>query len=359
MEKMAKKLTASKAKSKNTNKKPNSNLKYIKILIYLVLAISAGFSGAYFDKYNIKQKFIDLRAAVYDYFTRDPIKNFKPEDNENIVARFFSESDEAKTAKSKQFDNLKQYAPERTIPAVSDYCHDFLAYGNPSFDVNSGLGQTNLYLCRDGYVVGYNYQTKQASWVAFKLTKSKVANKLKRDDRFKEDTDVPFVYRATLDDYKRSGYDRGHLASYASMDFSQKSADESFLLSNMSPQKAGLNRKGWARLETDERIWANMYDNGIYVYTGPIYKKQKIHKTIGDNKVAVPDYYFKIIYVPSKNKAIAFVMPNAQVNKKKIANYSTSIKDIENRTGLDFLTNISDRNVIVNGVSNMWRTAYL
>ena len=244
------------------------------------------------------------------------------------------------------------------MPAATDYCHDFLTYGNPSFDVTSGLGQANLYLCRDGYVVGYNYQTKQASWVAFKLTKAKVANKLKREDRFKEDGDVPFVYRATLDDYKRSGYDRGHLASYASMDFSKKSADESFLMSNMSPQKAGLNRQGWERLETDERIWANMYDDGIYVYTGPIYKKQKVYKNIGDNKVAVPDYYFKIIYAPSKNQAIAFVMPNARVDKTKIANYRTSIKDVENRTGLHFLTNISNRDTIINNVSNMWRTAY-
>ena len=354
---MIKKKTTTK-KNKPSSKKTGSNFGYIKIFIYLILAISAGFSGAYFDKFNLKQGIIGFRASVYDYFTREPIKNFKPKDSENIFARFFSESDEAKDVKANQFDNLKQYSPQTIMPAVNKYCHNFLAYGNPSFDVTSGLGQTNLYLCRDGYVVGYNYQTKQASWVAFKLTKAKVANKLKRKDKFKEDVDVPFVYRATLSDYKKSGYDRGHLASYASMDFSKKSADESFYMSNMSPQKAGLNRQGWERLETNERIWANMYDS-IYVYTGPIYKKQKIHKTIGDNKVAVPDYYFKIIYAPSKNQAIAFVMPNAQVNKTKIANYRTSIKDIENRTGLHFLSNISDRDTVVDNVSSMWRTAYL
>jgi len=347
-----------KSNSKPTSKKPSTNLRYIKIFIYLGLTISAGFSGAYFDKFNLKQELIDFRASVYDYFTRDPIKDFKPADNQNIIARFFSESDEAKAIKDNQFDNLQQYSPQRTMPAITNYCHNFLAYGNPSFDVTSGLGQTNLYLCRDGYVVGYNYETKQASWVAFQLTKAKVANKLKREDRFKEDGDVPFVYRATLDDYKRSGFDRGHLASYASMDFSQKSADESFYMSNMSPQKAGLNRQGWERLESNERIWANMYNGGIYVYTGPIYKKQKVYKTIGDNKVAVPDYYFKIIYAPSKNQAIAFVMPNARVEKKKITNYRTSIKDIENRTGLHFLDNISDRDSVINNVSNMWRTAY-
>lgn len=339
-------------------KNKSSKFRFIKIFIFLGLTITGGFSGVFINKYDVKEKFIAFRHAVYNYFSSEPLKKYTTKDNKNIVAKFFSESDEAKKQQANQFDNLKQYSPQRTLPATTKYCHDFLIYGNPSFDVTEGLGQTNLYLCRDGYVVGYNYQTKEASWVAFKLTKSKVANKLKRDDKFKEDSDVPFVYRATLADYSHSGYDRGHLASYASMDFSQKSADESFLLSNMSPQKAGLNRQGWERLETDERIWANMYDS-IYVYTGPIYKKQTIHKTIGDNKIAVPDYFFKIIYVPSKNKAIAFVMPNARVDKTKIANYRVSIKDIEQRTGLHFLNNISDRSMVVDNVSPMWRTAYL
>ncbi|MBK2026787.1 DNA/RNA non-specific endonuclease [Allofrancisella guangzhouensis] len=333
------------------------NKKHIKIFIYLGITIIAGFSGAYFDKYNLKEKLINFRHAIYDYFTREPIKNYTLKDNKNIVARFFSESEEAKKQQANQFNNLKQYPPQSTLPAVTDYCHGFLEFGNPSFDVTNGLGKANLYLCRDGYVVGYNYQTKQASWVAFKLTKAKIANKHKRDDAFREDTDIPFVYRAQLSDYKNSGYDRGHLASYASMDFSEKSAEQSFLLSNISPQKAGLNRQGWEALETDERIWANMYDS-IYVYIGPIYKKQKIHKTIGDNKIAVPDYFFKIIYVPSKNKTIAFVMPNSRVEKKKVANYRTSIQDIENRTGLHFLINISERDTIIDKVSTMWLTAY-
>ncbi|WP_150464354.1 DNA/RNA non-specific endonuclease [Francisella sp. XLW-1] len=348
------------AKKKNSNKDNKKSISYLKIVLFLTLTISGGFSGLLFDKFDIKEKFIDLRYKIYNYFTSEPLKHYTAKDNQNIIAKFFSESDSAKDQQQQinQFENLKQYPPVRILPAVTDYCHGFLAYGNPSYDIKEGLGQSNLYLCRDGYVVGYNYQTKEASWVAFKLTKSKVANKLKRDDKFKEDGDIPFVYRATLDDYYRSGYDRGHLASYASMDFSKKSADESFLLSNMSPQKAGLNRQGWERLETDERIWANMYDS-IYVYTGPIYKKQKIHKTIGDNKIAVPDYFFKIIYVPSKNQAIAFVMPNARVEKTKIANYRVSIKDIEQRTGLYFLTNIQDRDSVVNNVSSMWRTSYL
>lgn len=342
------------------------NKKYIKIFLFLFLAITGGFSGAFFDKYNLKEKFVNFRYEIYQFFTQENKPDSlnqdgvttqpKQEEKTSFWARLASDKKDDAAAAA-QFDDLKQYAPERTLPAVTNYCHDFLIYGNPSFNVTSGLSKVDLYLCRDGYVAGYNYQTKEPTWVAFKLTSAKVANKNEREDAFREDSDVPFVYRATLSDYKNSGYDRGHLASYASMDFSKKSGYESFLLSNIAPQKAGLNRQGWERLETYERIWANMYQS-IYVYTGPIYKKKAIHKTIGDNKVAVPDYFFKIIYVPSTNKAIAFVMPNLSVDKKDVDKYRVSIKSIEERTGLNFLSQISDRDNVIDNVSPMWRTAY-
>ncbi|GAB4224812.1 MAG: DNA/RNA non-specific endonuclease [Francisella sp.] len=350
------------SKQKDSTKKTSNHksINYFKILTLLSLVIGGGFSGVYFEKFNLKEQIVNFRHYIYNYFNSSDKVNKQSitTNNESIFARFFSQSDEAKKQQENKFDNLKQYPPVKNLPEITDYCHGFLAYGNPSYGITDGLGQANIYLCRDGYVVGYNYKTKEASWVAFRLTKAKVANHFKRENKFKEDYDIPFVYRATLNDYANSGYDRGHLASYASMDFSKKSAEQSFLLSNIAPQKAGLNQQGWERLETYERIWANMYDS-IYVFTGPIYKKQKIHKTIGDNKIAVPDYFFKIIYIPSKNKAIAFVMPNKQVNKNKVANYRVSIKDIEQRTGLHFLTNIPNRDDIIDNVSPMWRTSYL
>ncbi|WP_239441156.1 hypothetical protein, partial [Pseudomonas aeruginosa] len=170
---MTKKTSKQKDTKKQTTKKP---INYIKIFILLALTIGGGFSGIFFDKFDLKEKFINFRHAVYNYFTSEPIKHYTTKDNENIIARFFSQSDEGKKQQqqSNEFDNLKQYPPVRTLPAVTDYCHGFLAYGNPSYGVTDGLGQANLYLCRDGYVVGYNYQTKEASWVAFNLTKSKV-----------------------------------------------------------------------------------------------------------------------------------------------------------------------------------------
>ncbi len=342
------------------------NKKHLKILLFLGLAISGSFSGAFLDKFNIKEKIVEIRNNIKDYFNNDvtpqsQIKTDIPKDTEtqkeSFWAKIVGEKEVGKLEEKQSFDNLQQYQPVKSLPAVSNYCHGFLAYGNPSYDATDSLAKSDMYLCRDGYVVGYNYQTKQPAWVAFRLTKSKVANRYDRNDSFREDTDIPYVYRATLSDYKKSGYDRGHLASYASMDFSKKSAYESFLMSNMSPQKPALNRQGWERLETYERVWANMYDS-VYIYTGPIYKKKKVYKTIGSNGVAVPDYYYKIIYVPSEDKAIAFVMPNSKVNKGDVSKYRESINHIEERTGLHFLSNINDRGTVVDKVPNMWRTAY-
>ena len=85
--------------------------------------------------------------------------------------------------------------------------------------------------------------------MAYRLTGKAATQKLPRKDHFIVDTSIPKGYRAELSDYRGSGYDRGHLAPYAAMDFSRYSAGQSFLLSNMSPQLAGLNRHGWAQLE--------------------------------------------------------------------------------------------------------------
>lgn len=242
-----------------------------------------------------------------------------------------------------------------SLPVTTKYCSDVLAYGNPSLDAKPDISKPNLYLCRNGYVSGYSYLTKQPIWVAYSLSPKKIGMKTKRKDNFVADPSVPKEHSASLNDYKKSGYDRGHLAPYASMDFSKVSANESFYLSNISPQKPSLNRKGWAKLESNVRFWSAYY-KGAYVITGPIYKQNKVKKTIG-NKVAVPDYFFKLIYTPDKYqepKTIAFVMPNSKVSNKDVSKYRVSIKDIEERTGLKFLDKVTK--VDKSKVSKMWHT---
>ncbi len=118
---------------------------------------------------------------------------------------------------------LMKQATDR--PVEGQFCQGFSQYGIPDHKKKS-----DMYLCRDGYMVGYNFQTKEPNWVMYKLTSKSVSHRIKRDDAFAPDPTIPLQYRAQLSDYEHSGYDRGHLAPYTAMDFSKESARQSFFL---------------------------------------------------------------------------------------------------------------------------------
>ncbi len=187
------------------------------------------------------------------------------------------------------------------------------------------------------YTLGYSEQHEQAAWVYYELTPEMVNGTATRSDKFRED---PFVSTgsATLADYRSSGYDRGHLCPAASMSINQKAMDESFYLSNMSPQFPSFNRGGWKKLEELVRNWA-ISEQQLYVISGPILKDGL--KTIGGNQVSVPEQYYKIIYSPQKNKMIAFLMPNATITLP-LTTYAVPVDSIETLSRIDFFRALPD-----------------
>jgi len=209
-------------------------------------------------------------------------------------------------------------------------------------------------LCRTGYAVGYNYQTKNADWVAYHVTKESVNAQFKRSNNFKVDAELPEYAQSTLSDYSKSGYDRGHLAPSAAMDFSQESMQESFLLSNMSPQLPGFNRVGWRLLEEHVRDLANEYHE-LYVVTGPIYEGNEA--SIG-NGVVIPSAFYKVVLDPYYNDAIAFIVPHRGVSGSELVDFVTTIDDVEERTNLDFFSNTNDdiENSMESMLWEMWPT---
>ena len=199
--------------------------------------------------------------------------------------------------------------------------------------------KSSIQLCKKSYAIAYNCKTKQANYSVYYVKPDSIKTRIDREDNFRSDDTLPSGCQSHLSDYKRSGYDRGHLVPYASVDDNQQSADESFLLSNISPQKASLNRQGWAELEKDVRRWSQL-KSGLLVYSGPIYKKKVANKYIGKG-LAVPDYFFKIVYSPKDHQTISFVMPNSKVSRKDVSKYRVSISNIEQRIGLSFLNFLS------------------
>ncbi|MFT5822124.1 MAG: endonuclease G [Crocinitomix sp.] len=195
----------------------------------------------------------------------------------------------------------------------------------------------NQVIHHNGYSLSYDEQAEQADWVFYKLTRSSISSFIKRSNDYRED---PFVNEgsATLDDYRGSGYDRGHLAPAGSMKLGAQSMSHSFFMSNISPQYPAFNRGVWKRLEGKVRFWVESKDS-IFVVTGPVLDSPL--DTIGGNNVIVPRAYYKTLltYKDEKVKGIAFLLPHEESDKSLYA-FATSIDSVEVITGIDFYSNL-------------------
>ena len=199
-------------------------------------------------------------------------------------------------------------------------------------------GQDGELLCRTGHLLAHSSQNKTPIWVIERLTKEKATSRVvPRYNKFQADPDLEKGKRAELSDYKASGYDRGHMAPSANMRWDRQAMIECFYLSNMVPQVGkGMNQGIWKDLEELVRVWAIDREE-LFVFTGPIYEGG-VSKTIGKNKVAVPSHLYKIVYDPNRQEAIAFIMPNKALKTEDMLNYIATIRDIEEKTGLDFFS---------------------
>ena len=174
------------------------------------------------------------------------------------------------------------------------------------------------------YCLGFNKEHKQANWVYYELGAANLDPKIS-------------CWSATPDDYKRSGYDRGHLCPAADMSFNAQAMSETFYMSNMSPQVPMFNRGIWKELEEHVRNRAGK--EKLYVVTGPIFKSNK--GTIGKGKVTVPGYYYKLFYSPSKQQMIAYVLPNEE-SKRSLNSFAVPVDKVEKMTGIDFFSQLPD-----------------
>ena len=190
-----------------------------------------------------------------------------------------------------------------------------------------------------GYIVSYNKDLKLPNWVSYELTREETKGKEKRSNRFITDPLVKGLI-ATNADYARSGYDKGHMASAADMKWSPQAMEASFYFSNICPQHPQLNRRGWKKLEEKIRDWA-IADSAIIIICGPIITKQP--KTIGKNKVAVPQQFFKVVLSPFAKpmRAIGFLFNNRQA-VEPLSTYAVTIDSIERLTNMDFFAPLPD-----------------
>ncbi|MBI5914418.1 MAG: DNA/RNA non-specific endonuclease, partial [Bacteroidetes bacterium] len=172
-------------------------------------------------------------------------------------------------------------------------------------------------------------------WVAYELTADRLNTQwVERSEDFRPDPKVG-TGSSTLDDYRRSRYDRGHLVPAADMAFSEEAMSETFLMSNISPQEPGFNKGVWRELEELTRDWAKR-NKHLYVVTGPVLS-QPIQFWLGENQVAVAPAFYKVLLDlrEPEVKAIGFIVPN-QTSVEPIETFAVSVDEVEIRTGINF-----------------------
>ena len=198
---------------------------------------------------------------------------------------------------------------------------------------------TNQIIHHNFYSLSYNETFEQADWVAYELNKEHISKSQHKRPYFELDPKVK-TKSAHYRNFKNSGYNKGHLCPAGDRKFSEEAFNETFLTSNISPQTYEFNGGIWNRLEQKTRYWAEKYDK-LYVITGGVLTNNL--KTIGFEKVGVPNYFYKIIldYNTPELKVIAFLIPH-EASEKGLYQFVTSVDEIEILTGIDFFPNLPD-----------------
>jgi endonuclease G len=191
----------------------------------------------------------------------------------------------------------------------------------------------------DGYSLSYSEPHEQAEWVAYELKKSHLSSTNFKRPYFEVDEAVK-TKAAHWRNYKKSGYDRGHLCPAGDRKYSKEAHDETFLTSNISPQTHDFNSGVWNRLEQKVRYWASKYD-GVFVVSGGVLKGSM--KTIGSEKVAVPNQFYKVIIDTNsgETKMLAFLMDHKD-SKAPLYTFVVSVDEVEKLTGIDFFKELED-----------------
>lgn len=200
-------------------------------------------------------------------------------------------------------------------------------------------------LNRFAYITSYNKETRTPNWVGWILTAEHTDGEYARKGHsFIEDLDVP-TPRAIYSDIKEGecGYQRGHMCPAGDNKWSYKAQKESFLMTNICPQNGDLNQYDWKYLEEACREWAKKFGK-IYIVAGPIYYSNK-YRTVGKNRIAVPEAFFKVVLAIGKEKgqthAIGFIYDNIS-GHNPLSYYARPVDYIEEITKLDFFYQLND-----------------
>lgn len=238
-------------------------------------------------------------------------------------------------------DSTRVVAPDTSLPPELRG-NDNVRWGYP--------GGRGAVLLKQHFVILHDTAYRVPVWVTYHLTADDLRGMQARTENFRPDPALPPGQRSELADYRNSGYDRGHMAPAADFKRSEAAMSETFLLSNMAPQRPRLNRQIWAQLEEQVRSLARTHGS-IWIFTGTLYLNDRENPTqptdfIGPSRVAVPTHFYKVILCEHPNgrhEMFAFIMPNSlDPIPGEARDYIASVDRVQRLSGLDFFAALPD-----------------
>ncbi len=202
------------------------------------------------------------------------------------------------------------FASVTSVAADEDLCAAQAFQGKLPALLKDGLEERTTRLCFTQLALLHSGLSRGPLWSAEHLTAGRVyeARMLMRprSTAFHSEQSVPRDDRSELGDYKRSGFDRGHMAPNGDMSTEQAQA-ESFTLANIVPQNRCNNGVLWEGIESAVRNLTSTAGE-VYVVTGPAFIGEVLESLKG--RVLIPSHIYKAIYIPSRNAAGAYLAPN-------------------------------------------------
>ena len=193
-----------------------------------------------------------------------------------------------------------------------------------------------------------------SSTPSYNVSRYEVKNgkNLTADSQYPNDPMLDSKYQFTVDSYRNSGYDHGHICPSADRQRAIEANYQTFFMTNMQPQTKPFNGSDnstpaeyspWYQIERKMRTWADNVDT-IYVCKGGIVDSNSKYIGSGINKIPVPSYFFVALLSKKGNEyhAIGFWMKHesSYSSKKVLSTCAKSIDDLEKLTGYDFFCNL-------------------
>ena len=220
---------------------------------------------------------------------------------------------------------------------------EHLTFGNPS---NAGKDNPeNLLIERPQYALSYSQSRNVLNWASWRVD-SRWLGQTERQDNFRPDGGLPKgFYQVTPGEYRRSGYDRGHMVPSGDRTDTPSDNSITFLMTNIFPQASENNRGPWRELEAYGRDLVYQEGKALYVIGGIYGNRGKV------GRVTVPGRTWKVMVVLDDiddeitrgTEVIAVDMPNSDRVEADWQLYRTTIDRIEIATGYDLLSDVPER----------------